>query len=376
MFPWDWPSALKDAYQAVFQVLLKVVGTSLNFDNLSIVQWLFANGYGFGTALALVIALIMVPMGILISRHRLSAVYSLLIFVASTVLGTVWFLAISTMNSLSRSLTILVLSIGQQTASKTDPAIVLPDFTFGNGLFDSAIFASLFSWSMALTLLFVSYQLINIVLTLFGVIVAYMYGMGPRSRRTMSVIISILLVTELFGQPVAIAIVELSNWFANLIPSSGLFWIGLINWAGMTLAILSQIVMPFLFYRSVSNVIGKLNGEIKGSVRSWTQGRQKVEARVTNKVETAMTNRTRSINEVSKGQNFKKEVTLAATATASSALTAWGIKAAKAAAMAGSNVHPAAKAAVMIGPPLIKAVGGAIGNKQASPKKGGLSVYR
>lgn len=376
MFPWDWPSSLKDAYHAVFQVLLKVVGTSINFDNLSIVQWLFSNGYGFGTALALVIALIMVPMGIVLSRHRLNAVFSLVILVASTVVGTVWFLAITVVSGSSRSLTMLALSIGNQTVSQTDSAIALPDFTFGNGLFDSAIFASLFAWSMTLVLLFVAYQLINILLTVFGVIVAYAYGLGPRTRRAMSVIISILLVTELFGQPVAIAIVELSNWTAGLIPSTGLFWIGLINWAGMTLAILSQVIMPFLFYRSVSNVIGRINGQIKGSVRSWTQGRQKVEAHVTNKVETAMTNRTLSVNQAKTSPNYKKEVAMAATATASSALTAWGIKAAKTAAMAGSNIHPAVKAAVIIGPPVIKAVGNAIGNKQAVPKRGGLDVHR
>jgi hypothetical protein len=375
MFPWDWPGLLKDAYQAVFEVMLKIIGVSINFDNLSIVQWLFSNGYGLGIALSIAIALIMIPAGILISKHRLSAVYAATMVLLSTVIGAAWFAGIELAGNLGDALTKAALYIGEEKVTQQSTPITLPSFTFGNPLFDSAMFAGLFTWSIGLTMLFVAYELVNIVLTFFGVITLYTYGLGPRTRRAMSAIISVLIVTEIIGRPIAIAIIKFGNWVASQIPTTDLFWVGIITVVSMQFALLIQFVLPFLLYKGVNAIVGKINGEIKGTVNSITRGRQKVDANVTNNIQTTMTNRARSVNAARDNPGFRNDVTKAATASAAGALTSLGVKAAKAAAMAGTKVHPALAVASIVGPPLIRAVGTQVANAPAK-QKAALDVHR
>lgn len=375
MFPWDWPGALKDAYQAVFEVMLKIIGSSMNFDNLAIVQWLFSNGFGLATALSIAVALIMIPTGILMSKHRLSAVYALAMVLLSTVVGAAWFAGIQLAGNLGDSLTRAALYIGTENVAQGTQMVALPDFTFGNALFDSAMFGGLFSWSLTLTMLFVGYELINIFLTFFGVITLLTYGLGAGNRRIMSAIISILIVTEIIGRPIAVAIIKFGNWAASQIPTTSLFWVGIITVVSMMFAMLTQFILPFLLYKSVNVVIGKLNGEIKGSVLSRMQGRQKVDANVTNNIQTTMSNRTRSVNASRENPGFRSDVTKAATASAAGALTSFGVKAAKTAAMAGTKVHPALAVSSIVGPPLIRAVGNKVANAPAK-KVGALDVHR
>lgn len=293
----------------------------------------------------------------------------------STVIGAAWFAGVELAGNLGDALTKAALYIGEEKVTQQDPQIVLPSFTFGNPLFDSAMFGGLFTWSMTLTMLFVGYELINIALTFFGVITLYTYGLGPRTRRTMSAIISVLIVTEIIGRPIAVAIIKFGNWVANQIPTTDLFWVGIITVVSMMVATAIQFVLPFLLYKSVSAVVGKLNGEIKGSVLARVQGRQKVDANVTNNIQSTMTNRTRSVNATRANPDFKKEVTLAATASAAGALTSYGVKAAKAAAAVGSKVHPALAVASIVGPPLIKAIGNQVAAAPAK-NKAALDVHR
>ena len=375
MFPWDWPGSLKSAYQAVFEVMLKVIGVSMNFDNLSIVQWLFSSGFGLGTALSIAVALIMVPAGILMSRHRLSAFYALTMVLLSTVVGAAWFAGVTLAGTLGDALTMGALYIGEEKVTQQSPQIALPGFTFGNPLFDSAMFGGLFTWSLTLTMLFVAYELINIILTFFGVITLYTYGLGPRTRRAMSAIISVLIVTEIIGRPIAVAIIKFGNWVANQVPTTDLFWVGIITVVSMMFALAIQFVLPFLLYKSVNTVVGKLNGEIKGSVLSRTQGRQKVDANVTNNIQTTMTNRARSVNATRANPGFKSDVARAASASAASALSSYGVKAAKLAAAAGTKVHPALAVASIVGPTIIRTVGNQVANAPAK-KKEALDVHR
>lgn len=375
IFPWDWPGALKDGYQAMFEALMKLISFSINFDNIGIVRWLFNTGYGFGTALAMIIALFVIPAAFLMARFRVSAVYALVISLLSVAVGVMWFEAINLASDIGDALTRGALFIGQGHFDKTPSTqVTLPNFTFGNPIADAAAFGGLFSWSMVLLYLFVGYEIINIFLVYFGLLALYAYGVGPRTRRLFSAIVSVLLVTEVLGRPIAIAIIKTGNLIVSSFPGADVFWTGVVTCVCMAFAVLIQFILPFLLYRSVVKVVGKLNGEVRGLVRSRPIGRQQVDAKVTNPAQT--NNRTANLNNASVSRNFKREVAVAGSATAAAALSAWGVRAAKAAVAVGSNVHPAVKAITLIGPAAIKAVGSAVGNRPTRPKSRSLDVHR
>lgn len=377
LFPWDWPGALEDAYQAAFELMMKVLTFSLDFTNLKIVQVLFSEGFGVATALSLVVAVVIVPAGILLSRYRLSALYALALVVMSAAIGTLWFIAMDYAGTLGDTLTRGSLYISQIPIVDGDPILTLPAFTFGNVIVNAAIFGGLFLWILTLAILFIGYEIAGAILVLVGLIMLYLYGLGPRSRRFFSVIVSLLIVTQVVGRPVAISIISAINLIGQLAPTNDLVWKGIITFVGVMLALISQFILFYVAYQATGYVIGRLNGTIKGWVTSRSEGRSKVDATLTNTVRTPMTNRSRSLDSDNARQYRKSEVTRAATATAASALTAFSVRAAKVAAAAGSKVHPAVAAATLVGPPVIRAIGNVTAKKQAAqPKKRGLSDYR
>jgi hypothetical protein len=377
LFPWDWPGALEDAYQAAFELLMSVLAFSLNFDNLKIVQVLFSEGYGLGTALALVVAVIIVPIGILFTRFRLSAALALVIVVMSAAIGTMWFVAMQYVGTVGDSLTLGALYISEIPIVDGDPLLTLPNFTFGNVILNAAIFAALFLWILTLAILFIGYEIVGIVLVVIGIVTLYLYGLGPRSRRFFSVIVSLLIVTQMVGRPVAIATISMINVVGRLAPTNDLVSKGIFTFIGVSLALISQIILFFVAYKTTGYVIGRLNGTVKGFMRSRQEGRSKVDATLTSGNRTPITNRSKSLDTDSAKRYRKAEITRASTATAASALTAFSVRAAKVAAAAGSKVHPALAAAALIGPPVIRAIGNVRANNQSTkPKKRGLSDYR
>lgn len=362
-----------DLYQAAFQMMLQVLGLSLDFSNLSIVQALFENGYGLAILLSVVVAIVIVPAGIMMQKLRLSAAYSMVIVVLSTVVGAVWFLATSVANELGDTFTQLAVNIGGIDA---DPAFQVT--TFGNPLIDPIMFAFLFLHMLYFVILFVGYEVAGVLLTLIGVIVAYVYGLGPRSRQVFTAIVSLLIVTTILGRPVVVATLAVGNLIGRAMPVDSVAYSGFVMYASSIIAMILQVLLFFLTYKATSHVVGKMTGSVKGLIDTIVR-RGKLDATVKNKNQALATNRAnRLAANDSTRRHRKAEITRASTATASSALTAAGVRLAKTAAAAGSKVHPATAVAMTITPVVVRTVGNIAAYKQLNdpPKKGGLDAYR
>lgn len=366
--PFDIPTLFKDAYNALFKLLMDFLGFSINFDNLDLVKWLYGNVSTFAPWIAGVIFIVILPAAIMIRRFHLSGVMAFGAVVFTTAFAPLWFIFISAMRSVGSGATLVAASIGSQNLSDGKNILVLPSMSFASPIIAGALFGGLLTYTFIFLQLFLTYEIANVIFTALGLLLIALYGFGPRTRRLFSMLVAFGIVTMLIGRPVAILIMKIGNLIANGLPTNDVFWVGMITSASMFFALVSQIILPFVMYRSVHNVLGSMNAKVRNLVRSQIENKHKIDARVSGKVDTATSNRMRSIDRHRHTDSFKHEVKRAAAATAAASL-------AKKAATLAANVHPAVKLAVTVAPIALRAIGNAR-PKQREPKPRRFDDYR
>lgn len=377
MFPWQWPGDLEDAYHAAFDLMMQIISFSIDFSTLTIVQRLFSEGFGFAIAVAGIVALIMVPGGILFRKLELSGAYAFVIFLFAAAIGAGWFAAVSYATDLGDTLTRGVIYLNGTTFSEFDSAPIFPSFTFGNPMLNGTVFLSMFGFGVALSYLFIAYEVGSILLTVIGVILMLSFGTGPRSRKLFSITIAMLIVMAALGRPTALFIIGFGTSLGRLFPTDDLTWSGIVTFVSVFLAFVSQILLFFGLYKGSSSVVGKINAKVRGFVSTSSRGRSKVDATVKNDIKTTTTNRAKSLESERVKQYRNAEITRAATATAVSAVSALAVRNAAKLAAIGANVHPAAKAAAVVAPHVIRVAGNVRAQKQStSTRKRDLDGYR
>jgi hypothetical protein len=375
IFPWDWPGQLAEAYQAMVQYLQQVLAFSMTFDNVGIVQWLYGNALGLAPFLAGLVVIVVLPLGLVLKRMRLSAAMALIVALAMPFIGVAWFMALNIIQHIGDDLSRLSISIANAPAQDPldDLFIPMPGALGLNAVISCLMFAGLLWWSGILLFLFFNYEIYNVVFTIIGLLLVAMYGFGPRTRKLFSILGALAVVTMLAGRPVALGIIEIGNAIATLFPGpDNIFFVGLINGACMMAGIVFQVLIFWGSYKGINEVIGRfLEGNIRGTVDAYMRGERRTPLTSTG---TPVAGTQRAQRLVSTGQRYGSavayEVRKASTEAASKAMLAKGI-------MVASKAHPVAAAVVTGATIATKAVGSMQQRPvQQKPKKGALDGYR
>jgi hypothetical protein len=369
MFPpfWDPAGNLKDAFNYIFKLLVNLMSVTYDLDGLKIVQWLLGNVLGLLPTLSVLVALAVLPGAILIRKYRLSGATAIAVLLLSSTLTGAWFFLIDTMKGASADLSHAFASI--DSANLGTNALNLPSIPNSNPFLDAFLYFGLFIYSANFMYLFIAQAMINVFVEAFGLVLIAMYGLGPRTRRLFSVLVSVALTTMLIGQPLVILILKAGNAIGNSLPAGNLEFVGFITSASMFIAQIVYIALPFLLYRSVHSVMGKLNATVSNLVRSRIENKHKVDAQVAGRVSTSTTNRAQGAT----GARYKPAMALEARRMAGASASSALLGIAKKGVIAGSNLHPAAKAAVVGLAIVAKGIGSA-GPKREKVKT--LNDYR
>lgn len=365
---WDPASQLQEAFNFLFDLMMQFLTVSLDFGSLAIVQWLFGNAAGLAPILAISVFFFILPGAIFVRRLRLSGALALTIVLLGPAIAAGWFFAIDALNAIGDGLTRMVGTIDSTPDDVKSSIITIPPIPFSNPLIDILMFVSLIWGTFNFLQLFMGYELYNIFLATFGLLLVAMYGLGPRTRRLFSILIAIGLSSLVLGRPIAILIMKLGNMLGNALPIANTGWLGLVTASSMLVAMIVSIALPFGLYKTVNAVMGRMLATVSNVVRSRIENKHKVDANVSGKVSTTSTNRAESVNSKRYSHSMATETRRMAGNTSSAALT--GVL--KKAAVAGSNVHPVAKVAVLGGAAALSGIGNAAPKERKNP----LDAYR
>jgi hypothetical protein len=283
------------------------------------------------------------------------------------ILTAAWFIIMQQAQELGDDFTKLAISIGDAPTQARPIDLVIPSSVATDAVITVVMFFALLVWSMILFFIFLGYEVVNVVLSVAGLLLLALYGLGPRTRKTFSIVLALSIVTMLIGRPVGLGIIEIGNMIGASLPGpDNVFFVGAITGVSMMLAIAVQPLLVVGAYRGVSNVMGSINATVRGSVRSVTENKQKLQAQLSGSAPSAMTNRAHRLTET--GRAYGRAVgTEAKRAGAASAATAL--------AMTASKAHPVAAVVTTAASIAVKAVG-SMPAKSPQSKRSRTDDYR
>lgn len=366
---WDPGAALKDAYNFLHEAQVQFLSTSIDFTTLGAAQWALGNMAGLAPYIAFLVALFMIPGAIIVRKLRLSGFMAVVVVMLGPALVTGWMLFVGALRDIGANLTVIGGSIDGSGVENPEP-LTLPGVSMVNPIVDVIVFAALIIFTVFFILAFLQMDIINVFIILFGLVLLFLYGLGPRTRRLFSILLAIGLTTLVFGRPVVIFILKLGNIAANAIPDEVAGLSGFIIWSSMGVAALALVALPFGLYKPVHSVLGGLNVKVGNIVRSSIEGKHK--SSVSGNVKATVTNRSQSTNNARYARSMKTETRRFAGNRTSDALLALARKGA----VAGSNFHPAAKAAVVAGAVVARGVGNAPPRLPKDTTRSSLNDYR
>lgn len=354
--PFDPIGSLADAVQSSYQTTVKLfesyLAKSINLDQIPFVQYLYGNALGVADYLAMMVSVIVAIIAIFVAKKRVSAVMALLIVIAVGVLSPLWFDGTHQLILLGNSLSQSALKFENSVATKgSAPNGILPLINLVNGSTSVDGMLSLTTFLPALTLgvslfgIFVGEAVLAVVAQFLGLITFSLYGLGDRTKKLMNLLVSIGLVTMVFGRPSAILIIALGQALVDYIPTgTNAFIEGVITCASFFIAILAQFGLLVLMYLATSAVVGRVVSVVTGSVKAVVENRNISRSKVMADVQTAAI-KGRAAASPYKSPSLVSEVRYHAR---DRAIANASVKLATKAAALASNAHPLVKAGFVL----------------------------
>lgn len=126
-----------------------------------------------------------------------------------------------------------------------------------------------------LVMIFFMYEVLVILVQFFGILAFAFSPLGPRSRKLLNVLVSVGLVTMVFGRATAVFSLELSKIATNNLPGgSTSFGSTFFIISGIWLAIGMQGVLFYVTYQGQQMIMGRVSSKVSGKVETTTKQRK------------------------------------------------------------------------------------------------------
>jgi len=383
----DFSKSLNEFVQWVWDFIQMLLAASISFNGLDIVQYVFSNTAGVAYKVTLYVFIGVIVFSLFIRRMRKNGAIATLQVVIIGAVIPMWFVVADEAQHLGDLLKQLVLLI--QIPPATDDSIIsgpmanitLPIFPVQQVLI-TVFLTFLLAWAGSQFLfLMVGYELLNVALIVLGLIVFAMYGLGDRTRKVFSVIISLFIVSAIIGLPVALLFTQLAQLLAGSIAgeATGGVWTTMLLFLAALAGLAAQPILFLAAYSRVDRVVGRVVARVDNRIRSVNENKDRFDSHLAGAQRSTITHRfdqmrVKAVNsgmdQVDKWKSAKvaqitNRITEAAARVVQPAAKAiapvTGV-AAKVAPAVAAIPHPVAKA-VSIGAPLLNSLIRSVGNK-------------
>jgi len=383
----DFAKSLNAFVQWVWDFVQQLISISINFSGLAIVQYIFGNSAGLAYEFAVYVFVGVVVFSLFVRRMRKNGVIASLQIVVIGVVIPIWFIAANEIQNLGDLLKRLVLLIETPPASETATIsgtivnITLPNFPVQDAIISVFLTILLALVGSQYMFMMIGYELLNVVLTVLGLVVFSMYGLGDRTRKFFSVILSVFVVTAIVGIPVALLFTQFAQLLAGTIvdqATSGV-WATVLLYLAATIGLIAQPLLVITAYRRIDQVVGKVIARVENKLRTVNENKDRFDSHLAGAQRTTITHRfdQMRVNTVNAGMDkidvwksskvalVTNKITEAAariTQPAAKAIAPVTGAASKLAPIAAVIPHPAAKV-VSIGAPLLNSLIRSVGNR-------------
>lgn len=336
--------ALQVAFSQIVELFQQFIAIPMSLDGTAFVMYLYGNALGVNEYLSISVLAVTLIVALFIKRGRASFVQALIIVLVSGVVGPLWFYAFDQLQLLGDQLSI-AFNLNQQVQTTNGVNLVtlaFPALKIQDVLMSLFTFGPLLFFMYGLFSVFVSYTFLAVVVKFLGLICFSLLALGERTRKVFSLLVAVGLVAVVIGKPVAVLFISIGQGLSSLtaIFAEG-FIQGIILSGSVIAAILIQPVLVFLMYKGVSPIVGKVAAAVTGKVRALSENREGQGVRALSNANAASLQGRSQAIPYNKGPSYVRR----AAEIGGSVAIAKG--AAMLAAKAASNVHPAAKVAVM-----------------------------
>jgi len=383
----DFSKSLNEFVQWVWDFIQMLLAASISFNGLDVVQYVFSNTAGVAYKVTLYVFIGVIVFSLFIRRMRKNgAIATLQVIVIGAVIP-MWFVVADEAQNLGDLLKQLVLLI--QIPPATDDSIIsgpmanitLPIFPVQQVLI-TVFLTFLLAWAGSQFLfLMVGYELLNVALIVLGLFVFAMYGLGDRTRKVFSIIISLFIVSAIIGLPVALLFTQLAQLLAGGIAgeADGGVWTTMLLFIAALAGLGAQPLLFLAAYSRVDRVVGRVVARVDNKVRSVNENKNRFDSHLAGAQRSTITHRfdqmrvktvNNSMDQVDKWKTAKvaqitNRITEAAARVvqpAAKVVSPITGAASKVAPAIAAIPHPVAKA-VSIGAPLLNSLIKSVGNK-------------
>jgi hypothetical protein len=245
---------------------------------------LFANSLGLAEGLAYAVAIILVCVSVVWHRRAISAAHAIFNMAMIAAIGPSYFWFCDwVLSNFGERISKAFLKMSEIGGGSHSGLLSLPSIADPLGALFG--FGSILFFGTWLVMFFYIYALLIFFVKFFGLIAFALKPLGPRSEKNFNAVVSIGLVTLVFGRPLAIFILELGKLASDhLNPGTtsfgDSFWLS----ASFITAIGAQIWLWWITIKTVNNVLGHVSStaRVSGKVQTESVNRQKVDANVVN----------------------------------------------------------------------------------------------
>jgi len=337
---------LREVVQFMLDFFSQVLGAPIRPEPTTWFNALFGQTIGLAFFLTIPVLVVIVSIVMLVRRRLRSLLHVFVVILAFSTLGLSWLAICNWLIGFGDTLAGLMSFF---ESYGTPGSFSLPD--------TDSIWSSIFSlmWiglfgTILIGIIFI-YVITNYVIMLLVPIAFALSPLGKRSQSLLEWLVSIGLVSMIFGRAVARFCIELGKVFIANLPG-GDNWIGQTAYivAAFVLAIVSQFVLVWAVHQGVQNVAGRIIGrttsKVQGDVNATNRRPQPVDVKSVNNAHAATMNPVvTTAKPTLVGQARSQVIRTARTVAVEETLR---IGATKVIVKYGSNAHPAAKAAVIV----------------------------
>jgi hypothetical protein len=295
----DFAKSLNEFVQWVWDFIQQLIAISINFNGLAIVQYVFGNSASLAYKIAIYVFVGVIVFALFVRKMRKNGAIASLQIVILGVVIPLWFLVADEAQNMGDLLKRLVLLIetpvatGDSIISGPMANVTLPVFPVGQVII-TLFLTILLAWAGSQFLfLMIGYELLNVVLTVLGLFVFAMYGLGDRTRKFFSVIISLFIVSAVIGLPVALLLTQLAQLLAGTIAGEveGGVWTTILLFLAAILGLAAQPLLFVVAYRRIDQVVGRVTARIDNKVRSVSENKNRLDAHLAGAQRTTITHR-------------------------------------------------------------------------------------
>lgn len=222
------------------------------------VDYLYGNAVGVSGLLSVGLTILLLSIAVIkhstTSKFAMSFIMSCLV----GVLAPIWFAAMNWLVGLGTNL-----ATWAQFYHPHD-LVSLPNTN--NPLGQIIALGAIFGVGSLVVLAFFAYSIVIVAVTFFGLPAMVLFPLGERARGFLNWIITLGLVSMVFGRPVAIVILEISKFLSDALANGNWFFETFILIGGFAMALIAQVILVVMLHTQVDKVTGAVKSQVTGTV--------------------------------------------------------------------------------------------------------------